>query len=414
MVCSFLNLRFSYLKINLLQSSNFEQFSHLKNCIFYSKNVLPAGFSQIEPEGLLNETHIRTNKPHFFFIEKYWYSFKSRTSFEDIPFDIFAFSFYYLSRYEEYQTLKRDDFQRFRWEYSLEKDYKCSPIPILDYWWKLFFSHFFNYQSIKPKYSILPTFDIDKTWAYTENSVVANIKWASYFIWKRNLIGIKNIYKSIFYNNDPYDINRIFINQFKIPDNSIFFVLLANRSNYDKNIHHSNPKQIAFFRKLSQSFLVGIHPSFFTAFDEANLAKELDRYQAIFNQKSAISRQHYLRFDLPKTYRLLIKQGIKEDYSMGYPDNIGFRLGTSSPTYWFDLENNIPTTLKITPFSVMDVTLKNYLNLDAETASKEIESLKYHIQSYGGTFCFLWHNSSFDESAGWDKGWLRLFKKIFK
>lgn len=31
---------------------------------------------------------------------------------------------------------------------------------------------------------------------------------------------------------------------------------------------------------------------------------------------------------MPETYKNLIKAGIKEDYSMGFPEQIGYRAGT--------------------------------------------------------------------------------------
>ena len=55
--------------------------------------------------------------------------------------------------------------------------------------------------------------------------------------------------------------------------------------------------------------------------------------------------------------RILIDAGIAEDYSMGYPDEPGFRAGIARPYYFYDVAEDHQTNLKIFPFQVMDATL---------------------------------------------------------
>jgi len=88
---------------------------------------------------------------------------------------------------------------------------------------------------------------------------------------------------------------------------------------------------------------------------------------------------------------------------MGYAMDIGFRAGTSLPFYWYDLSKEAMTKLKIHPFQVMEVTLKEYLKLNPEAAKEKITSLLNTVKSVNGTFCSLWHNSSFSELEGWNE-----------
>ena len=67
-----------------------------------------------------------------------------------------------------------------------------------------------------------------------------------------------------------------------------------------------------------------------------------------------ISRQHFIRFTLPDTYRQLINAGIKEEFSMGYGSVNGFRASVALPFYWFDLEKNEATSLLVYLFCFMD------------------------------------------------------------
>jgi hypothetical protein len=95
---------------------------------------------------------------------------------------------------------------------------------------------------------------------------------------------------------------------------------------------------------------------------------------------------------------------------MGYATEIGFRASIATPYFWYDLVNEKATDLLITPFQIMDVTLKDYLKLSPEKALEIIRILIQNTKSVNGTFCTLWHNSSFDEKE-W-KGWRETYKKM--
>ncbi len=58
----------------------------------------------------------------------------------------------------------------------------------------------------------------------------------------------------------------------------------------------------------------------------------------ISGQRINRSRQHYIRFSLPGTYRRLLQHGIDQDFSMGYGSINGFRASVASSFYWYDLE----------------------------------------------------------------------------
>ena len=60
---------------------------------------------------------------------------------------------------------------------------------------------------------------------------------------------------------------------------------------------------------------------------------------------------------------------------MGFASMPGFRSGTSNSYFFYDLDLELETDLKIHPFIVMDVTLKNYLNLDPKDAISKIYNL---------------------------------------
>jgi hypothetical protein len=115
----------------------------------------------------------------------------------------------------------------------------------------------------------------------------------------------------------------------------------------------------------------------------------------------------------PKTYQQLVSNNIAQDFTLGYPETLGFRASTCTPFYWFDLSKNEKTTLKIYPLGLMDGTLKEYLKLAPEEAIQQAKTLIDWYKKYNGTFVLLWHNSSFNELEGW-KNWDKVYEEILQ
>jgi len=114
-----------------------------------------------------------------------------------------------------------------------------------------------------------------------------------------------------------------------------------------------------------------------------------------------------------ETYQNLIKLGIKEDYTLGYATDTGFRAGTCTPFNFYDLYNEKETSLKIFPFQVMDTTLNQYLKLDVEEAVERISHMIEKVKQVRGTFISLWHNESLSDHGHW-KGWEPVYKKMLE
>jgi len=191
----------------------------------------------------------------------------------------------------------------------------------------------------------------------------------------------------------------------------IFWLLADNSDPKDPNPYPVPPAQTALMQQLTESVTHGIHPSYHSIDRPALMAQEADRLQAITGRSPLHSRQHFLRFRLPETYRQLRLAGITNDHTMGYADAIGWRAGTNLPFHWYDLEKEQATGLKIHPFAAMDVTLKNYLGLTPAAAKMEVLRLAESVRPYGGNFALLWHNSSFAPEYGW-AGWWEMYVEL--
>jgi hypothetical protein len=127
---------------------------------------------------------------------------------------------------------------------------------------------------------------------------------------------------------------------------------------------------------------------------------ETGRLESILEKEVTSSRFHYLRIFLPDSYRYILEAGITEDYSMGYPEEPGFRAGISRPFYFYDLREEKRTGLKIYPFQVMDSTLFTHKLLDADAARERITRLMDETRKAGGFFISIWHNTSLLDKEG--------------
>lgn len=98
---------------------------------------------------------------------------------------------------------------------------------------------------------------------------------------------------------------------------------------------------------------------------------------------------------------------------MGYASQVGFRAGTASSFYFYDLNLEIKTTLRVYPFAVMDVTLHDYLKLTPQQALQLIEQLINATKAVDGLFCTVWHNNTLSNYKDWE-GWRIVYEETVK
>lgn len=336
-----------------------------------------------------------------------------------IPFDIFSASFYLITRYEEYLPHVKDAHGRFTAEESLAFKNGFLEKPVIDIWaYKLktaLQEKFPDFEFENRAFSYISTIDVDNAFAYKYKSFIRSIggflkdlaKFKIFNIWDRFtiLFGIKK---------DPFNTFDTLLKlkkEFNI--RTIFFFLIADYTTFDTNVSASKNKFKLLIKNIVDYARVGLHPSYFTIKDAQLLKKEKERLEKITNMPIKRSRQHFLRFSLPETYQNLIDLEIEEDYSMGYASHVGFRASTCTPFYFYDLDFEIQTPLKVFPFALMDTTLNDYMKLTPKQSLGKIRDLKNEVKSVNGTFITLFHNESLSNYKRW-KGWGRLYGSMLK
>jgi hypothetical protein len=167
----------------------------------------------------------------------------------------------------------------------------------------------------------------------------------------------------------------------------------------------------ALLSHLVSQYNLGIHFSYETYNSPEMMQAEKKLLEECLLKKVTQNRQHFLRFQLPQTMNQLIANGITEDYSMAYSEVAGFRASTAHPFYFYDLENNTPTSLVLYPVSLMDVTLRFNMNLTITSALNKAEQLIQEVKQVNGTFVSIWHNSNLSNTNEW-LTWREVFEKI--
>jgi hypothetical protein len=332
-----------------------------------------------------------------------------------IPFDIFAAGFYLISRYEEYLPHVQDIHERFPAEESLAVKNNFIEQPVIDIWvYKLLEAlkdKFPNYNYQTRDFNIISTIDVDAAFAYKNKGIVRTVGGFLKDMLQFRFLKFWNRLLTVFnFKKDEFDT---FSELLKIKKEynvtTLFFFLIGDYTTFDKNISSSNNKFKSLIKSVADYANIGLHPSYFTLKNIEKLKKEKLRLETILNTPITFSRQHYLRLSIPETYQNLIDLDIEQDYSMGYARTVGFRASTCTPFYFYDLDFEIQTPLKIFPFAFMDVTLKDYMNLSPEQSLQKILELKQAVKNVNGTFISLFHNETLSENEVW-KGWNTIYK----
>ncbi|MCC6383819.1 MAG: polysaccharide deacetylase family protein [Bacteroidia bacterium] len=336
------------------------------------------------------------------------------------PFDVFAASFYLTSRYEEYLPHLRDHHDRFEAESSLAYQKNFLSLPLVNIWAekleKLLLSKFPSLETTSRSYRFVSTLDIDNAWAYIEKGVMRTVGAYARSLGKLNMEEVADRTKALIgLKKDPFDTYQFQIElKQKYKFHSIYFILLGEYGENDKNVSPSNRRLRSLIKYLADYAEVGIHPSYASNKELFRLKKEISTLSKILKREVTKSRQHFLILKLPGTYRNLLNLDITDDYSMGYANFAGFRASICTPYYFYDLDQEQATGLRIHPFAVMDATLKYYMKLEADQAMNYIKPLIEQVKKVNGDFISLWHNESLSENkiwAGWKEVYIQLVEE---
>ncbi|WP_405200464.1 polysaccharide deacetylase family protein [Christiangramia sp. LLG6405-1] len=322
----------------------------------------------------------------------------------DLPFDIFAASFYLLSRYEEYLPHVKDEFGRFPASESIAFQENFLHKPIVDIW-------AYKFQEILMER--FPQLEHKKR-AYHNNTIITS---ENTFIFKnkgflRSFVGLLsdlvqfNIGKVIDRlqvwiriksdPNDTFEDLISIIREDKIE--TLFMFQLSDFSRHDRNISHNRIPHRAVIKSVADYSKVGLLMGYYAMEDIKNLRKEKLRLEDIVHSSVEHAMNHQYNLRLPDQYNNLIELEINNDYSMGYPDKLGFRAGTCTSYLFYDINMEVTTPLKVHPYAfnsnVVAKMTRNKLNEDLRRIILETKEVQGTLRSVFSNHDFSQYSDS--------------------
>jgi len=375
------------------------------------------GAVNIRPTGLLFATGIQPQLVECF-------DYNGRKAFfatnGDLPFDIFSAIFYLISRYEEYLPHEKDAYGRYSHTNSLAWREGFLDIPLVNYWLHdlrlaltgKFPDLVFRY----PVFKFVPTYDIDIAWSFLHKG------------WRRNVIRTIRTFLTGEWRElrlraavhsgrqpDPFDAYEWLdsLHLYCRVKPYYFFLVAAQNKGVDKNILPSTQGLQQLVQYHGAGYRLGVHPSWQSGDDPRLLKEEIEWLEVMAAQPITRSRQHYIRFTLPQGYRILLDNGIDQEFSMGYGSINDFRASAAFSYNWYDLEKEATTKLRIFPFCFMDANSYYEQGFNAARAQQELMHYYHHVRKVNGLMVTIWHNNFLGTDPKF-AGWREVYETFLK
>lgn len=149
---------------------------------------------------------------------------------------------------------------------------------------------------------------------------------------------------------------------------------------------------------------IGLHPRWYSFDDAAEMRAQKEQIERVLGHEIASVRQHFLHFDIRDTPRVQSDAGFRYDSTLGFNDNVGFRMGTSYPFHVYDLRAESPLPLLEIPLTLQDGALlsaRKGLRLDENTAYRYVVKIIDATAEVGGVANLLWHPHVIATEAWW-------------
>ena len=314
-----------------------------------------------------------------------------------LPFDVFAASFFIVTRYEEYLHQQKND-EEFKAISSYQYKWKVLDRPIIDEWALLIKN------IIRKKH---PTVNFaDKNFSsqpcinfsITPSAPEGFLRKTQFIF--NTLFSKENSYLSSKFDQlTGFGINNetvltgleTIIEKQKI--RPVFFI------NFPKvTIEYIQENGVS---QMLTNKSVGLLRPCASDKEKINEIKDgIFKLKKILPNQINLSSQQLETLKFPICYLNLLNSGITTDYSMGYPEVSGFRAGTCTPFNWYDLQLEKVTALLVKSYCLNDSVLQN-MSLDdiKKTLKDYIDSVKF----VNGQFLSNWELRSISNHLKYKK-----------
>ena len=334
--------------------------------------------------------------------------------------DIFASSFFMLTRWEEYVKNSRDKHNRFSAKDSLAYEFNFLHRPIvneyIEYLWNMLIELGIEQKREDREYKLIMTHDVDFPLRYFSFSKLIDEIKEDLFKYKRYKFALNKLKEYILikfnFRKDVFNTFDYMLTKEREANINSYYFFMGEGTDfrYDDNYDINSPfiKNLAI-KILNYNNTIGIHPSFNTYNNPKQFTKEKQKIEEAFDIKIECGRQHYLRFEVPTTWQIWEDNNMKWDSTLSYADKEGFRCGVCYEFSVFNFLTRKKLKLKEKPLIVMEGSFFRYQsNVSMHEVEEEIYKLINIVKKYRGDFVFLWHNSAFTEENK------ILYEKILK
>ncbi|MEA2042572.1 MAG: polysaccharide deacetylase family protein [Bacteroidota bacterium] len=315
--------------------------------------------------------------------------------------DIFAGSFFMLSRWEEYVCSEKDKHNRFPENKHVVIQNRIEQRPIVNEYvvmLKNMLKALGCKQQFKSRnYSPVITHDIDFSQRFnTPLHFFKALVWS--IIIKPGISAPFKIFKDytavLKGKPDPYNRYDFFMNiSEKYRLKSLFYFIPAYKGEEGATYDIRDTEIVKAIKQiLRRGHSVGVHGSYGGYNCPERFKSEQSRLAEIAGSVKE-GRQHFLRFSVPKSIRLWENAGLKYDSSFGFSRHMGFRAGVCFPYSLFDIKERRKSQVQERPLIAMDAAMGR--DKSSEKIIQNVKVLAKTVAKYKGDFVLLWHNNSF-------------------
>jgi hypothetical protein len=309
--------------------------------------------------------------------------------------DLVASAVFLLSRYEETLVAERDDHGRFQAKSSLLYKAGCLMRPLVDEYGSWLRAQLqsmgVGVQLPNTSLKITLTHDVDEPFAHRSlKSLLGGImRGETKTAWHNFTHALEQ--------NSYYTFPWIVSQEAKLPfaDKIYFMRMPLQPFQHDKPyVSYQSKDMRALVALLKKNKVqIGLHASYFSGENPQIIGREKIELETAIQQSITTNRYHFLRTCLADDMSYLADAGIKDDYTLAFADQVGFRLGTCRPVAFISPKTLKTSNLTLHPLTMMDATLFRYMQLSLDDAFKQACCLIETVRQYGGELVLLWHNT---------------------
>ena len=309
--------------------------------------------------------------------------------------DLVASAFYLLSRYEEKMNTRRDHHGRFSAMDSILVKEDILTRPIVDEYGVILRDALrsvgINIPEPKTEMSVVLTHDVDVPFVHRNfMSILGGIKRGEF----------KQLFKNLFVplrKNTFYTFPWLLEQDAKLEDaRKIYFLRNPLFPEYFDRpyLKVESPDMRKLIRELKNNDVeLGLHTSYASAEHLELVLQEKKSIEMAIGRKITTNRNHYLRLITNNQLDTLVEAGVKEDFTVGFAEMPGFRMGTCRAVKYINPDTLEVKDLILHPLTMMDGSFSKYSQMNYAQAYETACNLIGQVEKHGGELVMLWHNS---------------------